>query len=179
MSTTYNFTHNECLYDYRSGFSAESKQLRQEQERVWKEEGGSLTLVHTRHLSPDMQSVNECITELSRLEDDWDGDDALAPTMPVISNMRLLVSHLDRCLYNARVQWQIPDCFATPTGGVELYWRKTGFHLSLLVEPEAPGETIVLDGDGVHLSVERRFDCVGAASYATSRLCDAASNTGR
>ncbi len=170
MSTTYDFTVGQEL-DYRTGFSPESKEAARLLHTVQANTSGLSTPILSHPLSPEMNRINECITKLAKLEDDWDSNDALAPTAGVVHNTRILVNHLDRAFYYAGVNWHKPHCFATPTGGIELFWQSENLYLSLLVEPEFPGQVIVLDGNGIQPSQERHLDCVTASSYATGRLC--------
>jgi len=163
--------------EYQAGMSIYSKEI----ERDWSMAQDSPSIhcstsirnspVLIDTLSPTLRLVDDLVTRLSALEDDWDGDEAVAPTSYVVNNMRLLVNHLDRAAHHQKIDVDEPHCFATPTGGIELFWRSQKFFLSLLIEPSLPGRVIVIDGDGVTPSETQRMSCADAATYAVRRLC--------
>ena len=168
MSTTYcPAIAPDATLDSGAGFSPESNIV---YGFVTMQTDGSLFSL--TQLTQTARLMNYCITQLSRLEDDWDSSDALAPTPPIVNAMSDFVRLLDRRLFDAGTDWQKPTCFATPTGGIELFWRGTQFHLSALVEPEEGDTVIVLYGDGVTRSKLLRLSAEEAAGYVMNRLCD-------
>ena len=156
---------------YNVGFCEESQATAR---LAYETQAGVDTAITSFYTKATWNAVQEKLSELARLEDDWDGEDALAPSSDTINSMKLFVNYLDRCLYYAGTPPTTPDCFATPTGGVELSWRGNQFFLSALVETDTPGRIIVLDGDGITRSHYYEWECPDAARYIAKRLSDLA-----
>lgn len=152
------------------GFSPESLHIANGLSDIRKSEEASQTAKLSSVLLSALCRVANQVKEFGKLEDDWDGMDANAPTPEVVDEMLQLISKLDFAMRHAEIRSPLPQCCPTPDGGIQLYWLSDNFYLSLLIEPWLPGQVVVLSGDGKTSSHETHLSLNDAVTFAVERL---------